>query len=154
MVATLSAYGAAGPWGGRRGFDSLVQTATGFNAAEAEAAGVEGPKPLPCQALDHASGYFLALGVMAARLRQAQKGGSWRVRVSLAGTGTWLRGLGRLADGLAVPGVDVADLLYEAESGFGPVRAVRHAALLADTPARWDRPTVPLGTNPPAWVGR
>ena len=154
VVASLSAYGEAGPWGGRRGFDSLVQTATGFNAAEAEAAGGAEPKPLPCQALDHASGYFLALGVMAARLRQAREGGSWSVRLSLAGTGVWLRGLGRLADGLAAadPGeAGVADLLYEADSGFGRVRAVRHAALLSETPARWALPTVPLGTHAAAW---
>jgi hypothetical protein len=30
-----------GPWAGRRGFDSLVQTATGFNHAEGLAAGVD-----------------------------------------------------------------------------------------------------------------
>ena len=39
VAVTLSAYGHAGPWAGRRGFDSLVQTASGFNHAEAEAAG-------------------------------------------------------------------------------------------------------------------
>ncbi|KAA5607970.1 CoA transferase, partial [Rhodovastum atsumiense] len=123
VVATLSAYGETGPWGGRRGYDSLVQTATGFNAAEAEAAGAGAPKPLPCQALDHASGYFLALGVMAALLRQAHEGGSWLVRVSLAGTGLWLRRLGRLPQGLAAPdpGDDVADLLEETDSGFGRI---------------------------------
>src|SRR6185436_3638811 len=31
IYVTLSAYGHAGPWAERRGFDSLVQTATGFN---------------------------------------------------------------------------------------------------------------------------
>ena len=56
VCTSLSAYGEVGPWGGRRGFDSLVQTASGFNHAEAEAAGVQGTKPLPCQAVDHASG--------------------------------------------------------------------------------------------------
>src|SRR5438552_3798842 len=54
IAASLSAYGEAGPWSGRRGFDSLVQTASGFNAAEAQAAGDETPRPLPAQALDHA----------------------------------------------------------------------------------------------------
>ena len=61
IAASLSAYGPAGPWAGKRGFDSLVQTAIGFNHAEAEAAGSSAPKPLPCQALDHASGYLLAI---------------------------------------------------------------------------------------------
>lgn len=58
IYASLSAYGRVGPWAGRRGFDSLVQTASGFNHAEAEAAGSDKPKPLPVQALDHASGYI------------------------------------------------------------------------------------------------
>ena len=40
IAVTLSAYGHAGPWAGRRGFDSLVQNASGINVAEAEAAGV------------------------------------------------------------------------------------------------------------------
>src|SRR5665213_2701350 len=46
VYVSLSAYGHAGPWANRRGFDSLVQTATGFNHAEGQAAGVEGPKEL------------------------------------------------------------------------------------------------------------
>src|SRR3954468_3284942 len=58
IYVTLSAYGAAGPWAERRGFDSLVQTTTGFNHAEGQAAGVDGPKELPAQMLDHATGYF------------------------------------------------------------------------------------------------
>ncbi len=66
VYVSLSAYGHAGPWAGRRGFDSLVQTASGFNAAEAEAAGTpDRPKPLPCQILDHASGYLMAFGAIA-----------------------------------------------------------------------------------------
>ena len=103
IYASLSAYGAEGPWAGRRGFDSLVQTASGFNAAEAEAAGAGEPKPLPAQALDHASGYLLAFGVLTALLRRVNEGGSWQVRVSLARTGHWLRGLGRLPQGFDCP---------------------------------------------------
>ncbi len=57
VYVSLSAYGHAGPWANRRGFDSLVQNANGINHAEAEAAGAAQPKPLPCQAIDHASGY-------------------------------------------------------------------------------------------------
>jgi crotonobetainyl-CoA:carnitine CoA-transferase CaiB-like acyl-CoA transferase len=152
--ASLSAYGETGPWAGKRGFDSLVQVAAGFNHAEAEAAGSATPKVLPCQALDHASGYLLALGVMAALLRRAEHGGSWSVRVSLAGTGHWLRSLGRLEDGLGVPNPgqeDIADLLEESDSGFGRMQAVRHAAILADTPARWALPAKPSGSYAAAW---
>jgi hypothetical protein len=56
VYVSLCAYGHEGPWADRRGFDSLGQTASGFNAAEAEASGVRKSKPLPAQALDHATG--------------------------------------------------------------------------------------------------
>ena len=154
IYVSLSAYGPRGPWSGRRGFDSLVQTATGFNAAEAEAAGSTGPKPLPAQVLDHASGYLMAFGALAALHRQIKEGGSWVVQVSLARTGQWLRSLGRVPGGFAVPEMGlsrIADLLERTPSGFGPLTAVRHAAQLSRTPARWDRPAVPLGTHPARW---
>ncbi len=154
VYGSLSAYGDTGPWASRRGFDSLVQTATGFNHAEAQAAGIEGPKELPCQALDHASGYLLAFGTLMARIRQATEGGSWLVRVSLAATGRWLWNLGRADNGVSaqIPScAAVDDLLEESPSPFGTMRAVRHAAQLSDTPAAWRRPAVPLGTHPPAW---
>lgn len=154
VYGSLSAYGDLGPWATRRGFDSLVQTATGFNVAEAQAAGVEGPKELPCQALDHASGYLLAFGVLMARMRQASEGGSWLVRVALAATGRWIWNLGRVEKGFAcsLPSRDdVAGLLGESRSPFGLMRGVRHSAELSATPAGWTRPAVPLGTHPPIW---
>ncbi len=154
IVVSLSAYGHAGPWRQRRGFDSLVQTANGINVLEAEAAGTDRPKPLPCQALDHASGYLMAFGALVALLRRAEEGGSWHVQVSLARTGRWLTGLGRLPDGLACPDPgfdDVADLLEESASGFGALTAVRHAGRLAATPPFWAQPSMPLGSHPPAW---
>jgi crotonobetainyl-CoA:carnitine CoA-transferase CaiB-like acyl-CoA transferase len=154
VYVSLSAYGDRGPWALRRGFDSLVQTATGFNHEEGRAAGIERPKELPCQALDHASGYLMAFAAMMARMRQAREGGSWLVQVSLAQTGRWLWRLGRVACGLegAEPSpAEVEDRLESSASPFGEIRAVRHAARLSETTAGWARPTVPLGTHEPVW---
>lgn len=154
ICVSLSAYGHLGPWAARRGFDSLVQNANGMNDAEAVAAGEAKPRPLPCQALDHASGYLLAFGAMAALLRRAEEGGSWLVRVSLAGTGEWIKRLGRLEAGLSAPGLashDIAAALEESDSGFGRMRATRHAARLSATPPRWDLPAMPLGSHAPEW---
>jgi len=154
VLVSLCAYSHAGPWSGRRGFDSLVQTATGFNHAEGAAAGVDGPKELPAQALDHGSGQLMAALALLTRARQAREGGSWHVRVSLAQTGRWLFGLGRVPDGLAAvdPGLDdVQDRLEDSDSGFGRLRAVRHAADLSETPARFARPAMPLGSHPANW---
>ncbi|KJC49399.1 carnitine dehydratase [Bradyrhizobium sp. LTSP885] len=152
VYVTLSAYGHAGPWAERRGFDSLVQTTTGFNHAEGQAAGVDGPKELPAQMLDHATGYFMAFGAMMAKARQAREGGSWHVRVSLAQTGRWLWNLGRVAGGLATADLKadaVTPFIEQLPSGFGTLSSVRHAAVLSKTPAYWARPAMPLGSHTP-----
>lgn len=151
VYVSLSAYGTHGPWSGRRGFDSLVQTATGFNHAEAQAEGQAEPKPLPVQILDYASGFLMAFGAQAALARQSTEGGSWQVRVSLARTALWLRGLGRVADGLSCPMPPIEGLLETSQSGFGSLTAVRHAAQFSATPAGWTRPSVPPGTHPTVW---
>jgi len=157
IYVSLSAYGHVGPWSGRRGFDSLVQTATGFNHAGGEAAGIDGPKELPAQILDHVTGYLMAFGAMMARARQSREGGSWHVRVSLAQTGRWLWNLGRATDGLKtgdLKGEAIKPFVEEVPSGFGPLSAVRHAAQLSRTPAFWSRHAMPLGSHPPQWPGR
>ena len=90
---------------------------------------------------------------MAALARRAECGGSWHVRCSLAQTGRWFRNLGRI-DGMNGPDPrfrEVGEYLEESASGFGRLSAVRHSATMSETPPRWERPTVPLGTNPPAW---
>jgi crotonobetainyl-CoA:carnitine CoA-transferase CaiB-like acyl-CoA transferase len=157
IFVSLSAYGHGGPWAERRGFDSLVQTATGFNHAEGQAAGIDGPKELPAQILDHASGYLMAFGAMMAKARQSREGGSWHVRVSLAQTGRWIWNLGRVADGLKaedLKGEAVWPFVEQAPSGFGSLQAIRHAAQLSRTPAFWSRPAMPLGSHPPHWPAR
>ncbi|MGZ5787707.1 MAG: CoA transferase [Ramlibacter sp.] len=151
VYVSLSAYGTQGPWAARRGFDSLVQTATGFNHAEGEVAGEGKPRALPMQILDQATGYFIALGVSAALLRQQREGGSWHVQVSLAQTAHWLRGLGRIENGFAMKKPDAKPYLEKSASGFGELVAMRHSAQLSRTPARWLRPAVPPGTHAPAW---
>ena len=154
VYVTLSAYGHAGPWAERRGFDSLVQTTTGFNHAEGQAAGLDGPKELPAQILDHATGYFMAFGAMMAKARQSREGGSWQVRVSLAQTGRWLWNLGRVVDGFKtedLKGDSIKPLMEELPSGFGPLRSVKPSAILSKTPAFWARPSMPLGSHLPKW---
>ena len=157
VYVSLSAYGHAGPWAERRGFDSLVQAATGFNHAEGQAVDIEGPKELPAQILDHASGYLMAFAAMMAKARQSREGGSWHVRVSLAQTGRWIWNLGRLTDRLKtedLKGEAIRPFVEETPSGFGQLRGIRHSATLSKTPAFWSRPAMPLGSHPPQWPAR
>jgi crotonobetainyl-CoA:carnitine CoA-transferase CaiB-like acyl-CoA transferase len=151
VYVSLTAYGTQGPWAPRRGFDSLVQTAMGFNHAEGAALAGGKPRPLPMQILDEATGYLIAFGAAAALHRQQREGGSWHVQVSLAQTGQWLRSLGRVEvpEGLRRPAYE--PWLESGPSGFGELRAVRHSAQLSRTPAGWTRPSVPPGTDAPRW---
>ncbi|MES2184315.1 MAG: CoA transferase [Pseudomonadota bacterium] len=157
VYVSLSAYGTQGPWAGRRGYDSLVQTAMGFNHAEGEAAGEGKPRPMPMQILDEATGYLVAMGAAAALYRQQREGGSWLVQVSLAQTAHWLRGLGRVvngfAGGTAAPafGPQLQPYLETSASGFGALRYPRHSAVLERTPAHWPLPSMPPGSHPAAW---
>jgi crotonobetainyl-CoA:carnitine CoA-transferase CaiB-like acyl-CoA transferase len=152
VCVSLSAYGSHGPWQGRRGFDSLVQAATGFNLAEAQAAGdASRPRALPMQILDQATGYLIAFGAAAALVRQQQEGGSWHLQVSLAQTGHWLRQLGRVANGFAVTPPGLEPFLEDSPSAWGVLRAVRHAAQLGRTPAAWIRPSERPGDSPARW---
>ncbi|ACC69743.1 CoA transferase [Paraburkholderia phymatum] len=154
VCVSISAYGRAGPWATRRGFDSLVQSASGIAFEESRAAAVDGPKHLPCQALDHATGYLAAFGAMVALARRAHEGGSWHVRLSLAQTGRWLQSMGQIKDGWRTPDVtfdEVQDGLQEVDSPFGRVHAAAPAERMSQTPAFYARPPVPIGTDTARW---
>lgn len=154
VYVSLSAYGHEGPWKTWRGFDSLTQSASGICHEGMMAAGTGKPHPLPCQALDHGAGYLAAFGAMMALKRRAEEGGSWMVRVSLAQTGRWIDGLGRM-DGLHLSKPkeeEIMDLLEVHDSPFGKVSHVKSPEILSETPAGWDTGPVPVGHNKAAWV--
>ncbi|WP_334053858.1 CoA transferase, partial [Burkholderia cepacia] len=155
VYVSVSAYGHAGPWAQRRGFDSLVQSASGIAWHEQQAAQASGPRHLPCQALDHATGYLAAFGAMIALARRAREGGSWHVRMSLAQTGRWLQSFGAVPDGLQAPDLalaDVRDRIDRIASPFGALDTVRPAERLSATPPSFARPPVPLGTDDARWL--
>jgi crotonobetainyl-CoA:carnitine CoA-transferase CaiB-like acyl-CoA transferase len=154
VYVSISAYGHKGPWSQRRGFDSLVQSASGIAWTEAQAAGQTQPRHLPCQALDHATGYLAALGAMIALQRRATQGGSWHVRVALARTGRWLQSMGLVEDGQNVPDPqldDVRDMLQTIASPFGSLTCTQPPERMSLTPPYWSSPPVPTGTDQPRW---
>jgi crotonobetainyl-CoA:carnitine CoA-transferase CaiB-like acyl-CoA transferase len=159
IIASLNAYGSDGPWSQRRGFDSLVQTCSGLNVEDARQHGAgEAVRVLPCQALDHGAGYLLATGIIAALYKRAINGGAYEVTTSLAGVMKYLRSLGQFTDKSEFERKDfehpedVARYLETRQTGFGELRAVRHAASIADAKVGWDEMPKPLGTDQPMWL--
>jgi CoA-transferase family III len=148
VCVDISAYGSRGPWAERRGFDSLVQMVCGIAH---EGGRGERPVPLPAQVLDHATGWFAALGVIAGLLRRKAEGGSWHVQVALARTALWLDGLGRMeAMGQGEPEVD--DLLQQMGSSLGNLTYVRAPGRIGDARPYWPSPPPNRGEHPPEWV--
>jgi hypothetical protein len=155
VYVSVSAYGHEGPWAQRRGFDSLVQSASGIAFTERQAAGCDEPRHLPCQALDHAAGYLAAFGAMVALTRRATEGGSWHVRVSLAQTGRWLQSFGLLPDGWQAADLaldDVRDSVATVQSEFGRVLAVQPAEQMEETPAFYALPPARVGAHEARWA--
>ena len=157
ITTSLSAYGHSGPWSERRGFDSLVQTATGFNVAEATAFGQTTPKAMPVQILDYATGFLMAFASQIALYKQSVEGGSWHAQLSLANTGMWLRDMGQSLDPLQIEALQIDALQAESQlqvypSAYGELQAIAHAADFSYTPPQWKIPSSPPGTHPPQWI--
>ncbi len=148
VIAALSAYPTGSDWAGRRGFDSLVQAASGIAVVEGSAAR---PGALRAQALDHATGYVLAGAICAA----LAEGAAVTVRSSLAAAAQALQGLGTAgtaeAADLPLP-ADAAELGAELETVPGTVGLVRRARAIVDIPGRQQGPVVPLGSSRPEWL--
>jgi len=154
VCVSLDAWSRAGPWAARRGYDTLVQSATGLAYAQGT---VGQPKHLPGSPLDYISGYLGAFGAMVALERRTREGGSWHVRLSLAQTAHWFKGLDRVAfDGdprdLAVPAPeDFGIERLKADTAWGPIRFLGPVLRMSETPPRWDRAVRPLGSDTASW---
>jgi crotonobetainyl-CoA:carnitine CoA-transferase CaiB-like acyl-CoA transferase len=149
VVAQLSAWGASGPWTGRRGFDSLVQVATGIAAVEGSP---ERPGALPAQALDHGTGYLLAAAVLRALTEQSYDGGSRVVRLALARTARWLTdGVGTEDAGSAVYD-GAGPWLAETDSALGRLRYALSPVSFAGGPVDWARPPGLWGADEGSWL--
>jgi len=124
IVVTLSAWGAAGPWSRRRGFDSIVQAATGIAHETRDGDGA--PGVLPAQALDHGAGHLIAATVLRALTRQRLEGGTWHGELSLAQLAHWLLAAPRSPLEATVPVLaDATGYLVELPSYAGNLTVVR-----------------------------
>ncbi|WP_164662270.1 CoA transferase [Tropicibacter sp. Alg240-R139] len=151
VEVSLDAYGWTGPWSGRRGFDSLVQMSCGIAEAGMSWAGSAKPYPLPVQALDHATGYFMAAAVVSALTRAIRGEGIHRARLSLARTAELLAALDPVS-GLEIAGSSPTDLDDWVENTpWGPAKRLKPGIDVEGAPMRWDRPSVELGSSPASW---
>jgi crotonobetainyl-CoA:carnitine CoA-transferase CaiB-like acyl-CoA transferase len=151
VVVSLSAWGSGGPWGGRRGFDSIVQAASGI--AMAESSDGERPGAMPCQLLDHGTGYLCAAAALQALARQSVHGGTEFRELCLARTAHWLLGLPREAAPSPATASGDGDQawLVTLDGPEGPVTTVRPPGRLDDEALTWPRSLSRYGGDQPVW---
>lgn len=151
VVVYLDAWGHSGPWCGRRGFDSVVQAPTGIAMAESST-GAE-PGALPCQLLDHGTGYLAAAAVIDGLRRQSDHGGTHVRRLSLARTAWWLTGTAP-ADSTGPAPTEEADSsrwLADFDSTRGRITAVLPPGRFDDQPLLWPSRAAGYGDDEPSW---
>lgn len=143
----LSAWGVNGPWARRRGFDSLVQAASGIARECAAADGA--PGALPAQALDHASGHLMAAAALIGLARRARGQPAPIARLSLARTALELldaprpRRIAQELTGRADPA--------RYRVAFGTLALVAPPGKLDGRPLSWPHGPRPFGADAPEW---
>lgn len=166
----VSAFGHVGPWAGRKGWENIARACTGLTV---EHGSPDEPMFAPGFLTDYSTGFAAALGVLAALIRRAREGGSYRVSVSLSRVCMWYQDLGivpteerarfkrhlqeetgrclnpKVGDGFN----DHVELL-ETDTPFGRLTHMAPLAKYSETPGRWERPTVPLGYHRVEWPAR
>ena len=150
IYVSVSCYGYDGPWAERAGYDPLGQVASGLAAGE-------GSMTAPLMAStftlnDYLAAYLAAAGVNSALLRRAREGGSYHVKVSLAGASAWLQMLGQLPPqywgGRRRGGGEAASIrrprnLTTTASPHGVIEHPRPIVQYSETPSFWEFPPEP-----------
>ncbi len=147
VVGSVSAWGSAGPWASRRGFDSIVQAATGIAVIESDNAAV--PGALPAQALDHSAGHLLAAGVIHALVARRETGLGASVSVALARIAHEL-----LATGVAPrkrPDSGPAWIAQTGHTADGELTTAAPVLSYAGAPEEYPEIGGPWAADPPVW---
>ena len=153
VTASLSAWGDEGPWGRRRGFDSLVQAVTGI-AVACTPEGAVHPGALPAQALDHGTGHLIAAAVLRGLTERTRTGRPLHARFALARTARWLLELPTApeqADTASPKPADPDGYRIEYPYREHTVSLIAPPGELDGRPLRWLTGPEPIGSSPAAW---
>jgi hypothetical protein len=151
VVVSISAWGRVGPWGDRRGFDSIVQAASGI--AMVESPDGDRPGKLPCQLLDHGTGYLAAAAALEGIRRQSRAGGTHAFELTLAATAAWLlrQPTPAIVKPSPRPGRSPGEWLTTLQSDAGPVTVITPPGTLDGRPLNWPGSLTTYGQDRPTW---
>ncbi|MFI7587276.1 CoA transferase [Spongisporangium articulatum] len=148
VEVAVDAYGWAGPWAGRRGFDSLVQFSSGIAL---ETGTSDGPGALPAQALDHGTGYLLAAAACRGLTELLAGRGPGIARGSLVGSANVLMQQRISPDELDREPVAVEPVLESRPTAWGELLAVPPPGRIGAARGAWPVDAGPVGRHEPTW---
>lgn len=149
--------GETGPWSDRVGFDISAGAAWGLN-------NIEGTDEVPAHPpiyviCDYVVGWLAAAGAVAALIRRATEGGSYRVRVSLSRCALWLpemavfdRDFAHSIAGSGPGHVYPDPEQFTVETPLGTYTGVSETVRMSATPGSYTYPLTPLGSWKPSWL--
>ncbi|GHF36842.1 crotonobetainyl-CoA:carnitine CoA-transferase CaiB-like acyl-CoA transferase [Amycolatopsis bartoniae] len=156
---TARCYGETGPWARRAGFDQVAGAVTGMVAAEGS---LKEPKLPPTSIInDYLVAWLGATGAMAALVRRATEGGSYRVHVSLTRAAMWAVTLGffdwdyvHRAVGSGGEHELLDPQLFTSLTPLGIYQGVTENVTLSRTPHHYLNVLSPRGADQPVWLPR
>ena len=155
--ASISLHGQTGPWADRPGFDQSAGCVSGVVTLEGTP---QAPKlPTILVVNDYLGAWLLTTGIVAALMRRAEEGGSYRVHVSLTRLSVWLYTLGLFDKDYAQATANGSEPhryldpdVFQAETPMGAYQGVTDQVQMSLTPGAYQPVLVPRGSSRPEWL--
>jgi crotonobetainyl-CoA:carnitine CoA-transferase CaiB-like acyl-CoA transferase len=152
---TFSLWGEDGPWRNRIGFDQCAGAGSGMAVAEGS---LDDPKLPPTGIInDYLCGWLATIGAMAALMRRATEGGSYRVHASLGRCAMWCTGLFDWDYVRSVVGTGgehelIDPQLFTSLTPLGIYQGLTENVTLSRTPHHYMNVLSPRGADQPVWL--
>ncbi|UGQ12092.1 CoA transferase [Yinghuangia sp. ASG 101] len=166
---SLTLAGETGPWAHRVGFDQTAGALTGILLMEGTdgiAAGPTSPPGLPPTIVvnDYVTSWLATTGILAALMRRATHGGSYRVTLNLTRVAAWILSLGvfdrayaldtALNPAPASPHAYLDPDTFSGDTPCGHYHGVTDQIVMSKTPGRFRDILLPRGSSTPVWLPR
>lgn len=149
LTGYVRAWAPPGPWAQRRGFDSLVQAASGIAMRESEDGRI--PGVMPAQALDHSTGYLLAAAMVTLWRCGLAEGGSWSASMSLQRCAEVLLEVSDVGLAKGATEASVRAATNEFDTAAGRVKTAAAAVSLGGGLVDFEFGAGPMGRNEAVW---
>jgi len=156
--ASVSLHGERGPWADRPGFDQSAGCVTGVMTLEGSPTAPKLPSILVVN--DYLGSWLLTTGIVAALMRRAREGGSYRVHVSLTRLSLWLYTLGIFDKSYAQATANGSEAhryldpdVFQADTPMGAYQGVTDQVQMSLTPGAYRQVLVPRGSSRGEWLG-